>query len=182
MKILAIADIADLRWQHGTGKADVLLSCGDVVEPVIIEAAQAYGCDAILAVKGNHDLPTPFSPPIVDLHCRLYEHRGISFGGLNGSWKYKPRGHFLYKQKEVEEMLAAFPRVDIFLSHNSPQGVHDKADGIHHGFSGLSTYIAGAQPGVVTHGHQHLDKTTKRNRTQIVGVYQHKIIEIQEHS
>ena len=32
---------------------------------------------------------------------------GLSFGGFQGSWKYKPRGHFLYEQEEARAMLAA---------------------------------------------------------------------------
>ncbi len=57
----------------------------------------------------------------------LIEHEGVRFGGLNGSWKYKPRGHFLYEQGEAESLLATLPPVDILLSHNSPRGIHDRS-------------------------------------------------------
>lgn len=39
MPLLVIADIEDLRWKHGVGEADILLSCGDVSDHVIMEAA-----------------------------------------------------------------------------------------------------------------------------------------------
>jgi hypothetical protein len=44
MKILAISDIDDLDWKHGGDEADVLLSCGDISDQVILEAAEAYAC------------------------------------------------------------------------------------------------------------------------------------------
>ena len=81
MKILAIADIDDFHWKHGYGKADVLLSCGDVLDEVILEAAKAYACETIFAVKGNHDISLPFAQPIADLHLRTREHGGLRFGG-----------------------------------------------------------------------------------------------------
>ena len=43
MKILAIADIDDFHWNYVPGQADVLLSCGDVSDQVILEAASQTG-------------------------------------------------------------------------------------------------------------------------------------------
>lgn len=43
MKLLVLADIDDLHWHHGTGQADLIISCGDVYDQVILEAANAYG-------------------------------------------------------------------------------------------------------------------------------------------
>lgn len=178
MEILAIADIDDFHWKHGTGQADVLLSCGDVCDQVILEAAEARGCGTILAVKGNHDSNAPFADPIVDLHRQVYEHCGVRFGGLNGSWRYKPRGYFLYDQEEVELILADFPAVDIFLSHNSPRGTHDKEDEVHYGFDALNTYIAQQKPSILVHGHQHVDVETRAGETRVIGLYGQKLIEI----
>ncbi len=47
MRILAIADIDDLHWEYGRRSADVLLSCGDVFDQVILEAAEACACRTI---------------------------------------------------------------------------------------------------------------------------------------
>ena len=178
MRILSIADIHDFHWQHGVGQADILLSCGDVSDQVILEAADAYGCDSIFAVKGNHDSDAPFGESIIDVHLQSPEHGGLRLGGLNGSWKYKPHGHFLYEQWEVEGFLSAFPPVDIFLSHNSPGGIHDKEDKVHCGFDGLNTYIGRARPKVLIHGHQHFDGETISARTRVIGVYGYKMIDI----
>jgi Icc-related predicted phosphoesterase len=169
--LLVIADIEDLRWKHSTGKADILLSCGDVSDHVILEAADAFKCRAIFAVKGNHDSSHPFPDPIVDLHRISDKCSGVTFGGFNGAWKYKPRGWYLYDQSEVEEYLAIFPGTDIFISHNSPRGIHDRNDGIHTGFDGLTSYIARAKPKILVHGHHHVNKETTCGETQVIGVH-----------
>ena len=53
MRILVLADIDELHWPAGGGEADLLLSCGDLFDQVIVEAAQAYHCPQVFAVKGN---------------------------------------------------------------------------------------------------------------------------------
>ena len=178
MKLLILADIDDFHWEHGGGEADVLLSCGDVSDQVILEAAQAHACPCIFAVKGNHDPDTAFAEPIVDLHLRVSDHGGLRFGGMNGSWRYKPRGHFLYEQAEVQGVLAVFPAVQVFLSHNSPRGIHERKDQVHYGFDGLTTYIQRATPRVVIHGHQHINKESWIEGTRVIGVYGHRLIEV----
>ena len=178
MRILALSDIEDFRWKHGKGEADMLLSCGDVPDQVIIEAAEAYGCSAVFAVKGNHDANTPFPEPIADLHLRVREYAGLRLGGLNGSWKYKPKGHFLYDQRVVEGFLAQFPPVDVFLSHNSPRGIHDREDEVHYGFAGLGAYLLRARPRILIHGHQHLDRESDLEGTRIVGVHGRKLVDL----
>ena len=178
MRLLVIADIDDLRWKGGSGQADVLVSCGDVSDPVILQAGEAYQCKRILAVKGNHDSPSPFSKPIVDLHLSVEKYNGVRFGGFNGSWKYKPRGHFLYEQDESSNLLKDFPAVDVFVSHNSPRGIHDIEDEVHIGFEALSAYISRQKPKVLIHGHQHVNSETEVAGTRVIGVYGHRVIEV----
>lgn len=178
MKILALADINDLHWKHGAGQADLVVSCGDVADQVILEAADAHSCKAIFTVKGNHDPNTPFIRPIVDLHLQVREQAGLRLGGLNGSWKYKPRGHFLYEQWEVEAFLGSFPPVDIFVSHNCPRGIQERQDEVHQGFEGLRSYILRTIPKLVIHGHQHLDKESQIENSNVVSVFGYKLIEL----
>jgi Icc-related predicted phosphoesterase len=164
MKILVLADIDEFGWTGGGGRADALLALGDI--------------SAVFAVKGNHDGDAPFPAPVVDLHLRTHELGGLSFGGLNGCLQYKPRGHFLYYQEEVEAFLADFPAVDVFISHNSPRGVHDRDDDVHTGFSALNTYIDRAAPRLLLHGHQHVDRETQVGQTRVIGIYGWKTIEL----
>ena len=176
MKLFVLADIDDLWWCGDEGQADVLLACGDVCDDVIRGAAEDFHCKRIFAVKGNHDRGESFPSPIQDLHLNVIEYGGLTIGGLNGSWKYKSHGPFLYEQEEINAALASFPPVDVFVSHNSPRGIHDKDDGIHCGFDGLLTYIKRTQPKLVLHGHQHVDKETVVGSTRILGVYGQRVL------
>ena len=178
MKILILADINEIHWKGGHGQADLLLSCGDVIDQVILEAAASFNCSRIFAVKGNHDPSGDFPSQVTDLHLRVEEFRGLRLGGLNGAWRYKPKGHFLYNQWEVDRFLASFPRVDVFISHNSPRGIHDKEDGVHCGFVGLKTYTERMKPKLLIHGHQHLNCETQLGETRIVSVCDHRLMEI----
>lgn len=178
MKLLVLADIDEFHWMGGRGRADALLALGDMADSLILEAAAAWQCPAVFAVKGNHDSDAPFPAPIADLHLHTVELGGLSFGGLNGCWQYKPRGAFLYYQEEAEAFLAAFPAVDVFISHNSPRRVHDREDEVHTGFTALNSYIERAAPRLLLHGHQHQVCESLVGRTRVVGVYGWKVIEI----
>lgn len=170
MRICVIADSDEFALEQ-LGTADVLISCGDLPDQVILEAAKITKASAVLAVKGNHDTNEVFPHPILDLHLNAYRIGGVVFGGFRGAWKYKPRGHFLYDQIDVSELLSTFEPVDVFVAHNSPAGIHDRDDEVHQGFEGFNGYIDRARPKLFLHGHQHLNRETLRGGTRIVGVY-----------
>jgi uncharacterized protein len=179
VKVLILADMHDdFHWSGGELVADLVLSCGDVADALVLEAAQACHCKRIFSVKGNHDTNTVFPDSIEDLHLKRIEFDGLSFGGFNGSWKYKPKGHFLYEQFEASGLLAGFPRVDVFVAHNSPRRVHDKEDETHYGFEAFVTYISEKQPRLFFHGHQHVNRETMVGQTRIIGVFGHRLLEI----
>jgi Icc-related predicted phosphoesterase len=179
MKLLVIADEDSFIKTLSTERADMLISCGDLADPVILQSAQAAQCSRIFAVKGNHDGAGPFPTPIVDLHLRKESFGGLTFGGFRGSWRYKPRGHFLYDEAEVADLLAAFPPVDVFVAHNSPRHVHDREDEVHLGFEAFVGYIRRVQPRFFFHGHQHIGQETQVGGTKVIGVYGQRRIEIQ---
>jgi len=178
MRFLVLADISDLAWHGGEGSADAVLACGDVDDAVILAAASAYHCPRVFAVKGNHDRNAPFAPPIIDCHLRGHALELLTVGGFNGSWRYKPRGHFLYEQDEAGLLLASMPAVDIFLAHSSPRGVHDRDDDVHVGFDAFSDYIQRARPRLFLHGHQHRTVETTLGVTRVIGVDGHRVIEL----
>ena len=178
MRLLILADIDDLHWRHGTGVADLVIALGDIADSVILEAAASFGYPPIFAVKGNHDADTAFPAGIEDLHLNHIQFGGLAFGGFNGSWKYKPRGHFLYEQSEATALIERLPAVDVFLSHNSPRHIHDKEDETHYGFEALNAYIARHQPRLLLHGHQHVNQETMVHGTRVIGVYGHRVLEI----
>ena len=169
--ILVIADDEDVARTVPDCRCDVLISCGDLYDQTILTVAEKVGCSQILAVKGNHDAATPFDPRITDLHLKTVEIAGVTFGGFGGSWRYKPKGPFLLQQDEVCTALSGFPRVDVFVAHNSPRGIHDRNDGVHVGFVAFSTYIRDHQPKLFLHGHQHRNQMSLSGGTRVIGVY-----------
>ena len=68
-------------------------------------------------------------------------------------------------------MLREFPRVDVFIAHNSPSGVHERDDDVHQGFEAFKYHIDRARPSYFIHGHQHLKQVSEIGETQIVGVF-----------
>ena len=179
MKFLVIADEESFIKSLPNERADVLISCGDMADDVILRTAQTAQCPRIFAVKGNHDSAAPFPAPILDLHLRTESCGDLVFGGFRGSWKYKPRGHFLYDEDEVESLIAAFPPVDVFVAHNSPRRVHDREDEVHLGFEAFIGYIRRAQPRLFFHGHQHVSQETQIGKTRVIGVYGQQRFDIQ---
>ena len=178
MRFLLLADIDDLRWKGGAHGVDAVLSCGDVADEVILGAAEACGGVPVFAVKGNHDRHVAFAPPIRDAHLQVERLGELTVGGFQGCWTYKPVGHYLYSQSEVEFMLERFPPVDLFLAHNAPRGVHDRDDMVHVGFEAFIRYIARARPRLLVHGHQHINRETQVGATRVIGVHGHRDLEV----
>lgn len=178
MTILLLADDDGVRLDLPEQPADLVISLGDIADSVILEAAKKAHCPRIVAVKGNHDSGAPFPTPIIDLHLSVQIVDGARFGGFRGSWRYKPMGHYLYEQDEVEELLAGFPPVDIFVTHNSPRHIHERDTEVHVGFEAFNRYIERCQPRFLFHGHQHVNQETSVGRTRIIGVYGQRRIDI----
>lgn len=178
MTIVAIADEEAHLGALECGPVDVLISCGDLYDGAIRRAIAHYKPRHTLAVRGNHDPDSPFTDGIVDLHLKTHTIDGITFGGFAGSWRYKPRGHHLFDQIEVSSLIRAVPAVDVFVAHNSPAGIHERDREVHQGFEGFTSYITRARPKLFIHGHQHIDATTIRNDTTIIGVYGERHIHI----
>jgi Icc-related predicted phosphoesterase len=180
MKVLIIADDQTAVWQLSSEPADLVLSCGDLLDPAILRAKAVSGAAEALAVKGNHDPDGPFCEPIRDIHLQTFEFGGVTFGGFEGAWRYKPCGHFLYDQEEAERLLAAFPPVDVFVAHNSPRGIHDRDDEVHVGFDAFRSYILRARPMLFIHGHQHANVHSFVGDTAVIGVYGCRRIQVQK--
>jgi Icc-related predicted phosphoesterase len=180
MNLLIIADDEFAALRVPEIQADILISLGDLPDGVILQVAKRCGCGEILAVKGNHDSSSPFPAPIRDLHRQTFAIGGVTFGGFCGAWKYKPKGNYLFEQHEVEEQLADFPAVDIFLAHNSPRLIHDRDDEVHLGFVAFNHYLTRAKPFLFLHGHQHHEVKTKVDSTTVIGTFGYRLLSFPE--
>ena len=171
LRAVVIADDDGLVGHLEAGPVDLLISLGDLWDSTIEKARGRYRPERTFAVRGNHDSNAPFASSVTLLHGSVVHHAGMSFGGFDGSWRYKPRGHHLYDQEEVRRALESFPRVDVFVAHNSPAGCHERDTEVHQGFEGFRDYILRARPKYFFHGHQHLRATTLIGETTVVGVF-----------
>ena len=180
MNLLIIADDESLGLRIPDCNVDLLISCGDLPDSLILEAAKRCHSCEILAVKGNHDSSASFPAQIRDLHLNLFQFRGVTFGGFCGSWKYKPRGNYLFEDSEVEQRLSNFPPVDIFVTHNSPRLIHDRDDDVHIGFVAFNHYVHRVNPKLMLHGHQHQNVESMIGRTRIIGTYGHRMLVVPE--
>jgi Icc-related predicted phosphoesterase len=180
MNLLIIADDESLGLRLPDCDVDVLVCCGDLPDNLIFQAAKKCHCREILAVKGNHDSSAAFPDPIRDLHLNVFKLRDINFGGFCGSWKYKPRGNYLFEESEVERYLWRFPPVDIFVTHNAPRSVHDREDDVHIGFAAFNQYLQRVKPKLMLHGHQHQNIETVVGGTRVIGTYGHRILVVPE--
>lgn len=179
MRAIAIADDDSLVGLLDSEPVDLLLCLGDLWDASIEKAYARYTPRKAFGIKGNHDSDAPFAPYVTPLHYTIEEYGGLKFGGFNGSWRYKPRGHHLFDQDEVSRMLRHFPRVDVFVAHNSPRGVHERGGDTHQGFEGFLTYIESAQPRYFLHGHQHLRMVSRIGDTEIIGVFGEAALELE---
>jgi Icc-related predicted phosphoesterase len=178
MTALIIADDEFVVRRIPKVKADILISCGNIPNDVIYGVAALCMPTQIFAVKGHHDTCTNFPEDITDLHKNTTSFHGVRFGGFCGSWKYKPKGNFLFEQAEVEEALKEFPEVDVFISHNSPRLIHDREDELHYGFVAYTNYITRTKPRLFLHGHQRISAETNLGTTKIIGTYGHRFLVI----
>lgn len=178
MRAIAIADDDSMVGRLTPGPIDLLLCLGDLCDSTIERAYAKYFPKRILAVRGNHDGIGDFPGGVTPLHYSIDTYAGMTFGGFGGSWRYKPRGHHLYDQDEVVRMFRSFPRVDVFIAHNSPRGFHERGGETHQGFDGFVEYIRRTRPRFFIHGHQHLNSVTQIEETTLIGVFGEKVIDL----
>jgi len=168
VKLLVVSDCESGFPPLPPGEPDVVISCGDVPKDVLSRLANRYRVP-LLGVLGNHD-PAVAPAMLRQLHLEVVEQGGVTFGGFAGSWRYKPRGHHLYDEAEVEALLVNFPRVEVFVAHNPPAGIHDRDDGTHQGFRAFRRYVETQQPALFLHGHVHRRGETVVGVTRVVSV------------
>lgn len=177
MKVLAIADRPPKRSIRETvteENIDLIITLGDLEYMQISELGLIQGIPKI-GVYGNHCTPGYMEQlHIVDLHLKTVEINGITFGGFEGSHKYKNDAFAkMYTQEEATELMIDFPCVDVFIAHSPPAGINDEDSPAHQGLLALRNYLDTKQPKYFLHGHTYPTKeglVTKYAGTQIIYV------------
>ena len=151
MKILAISDkVVDFIYGPGCklkfDDIDIVLSCGDLPY-YYVEFVQTTLNKPLYFVRGNHANKIEYSKHgnrtspqgSIDLHKKVLREPNLLIAGVEGSIRYN-RGHFQYTQGEMwVHIIKMIPSLlynrirygrylDIFVTHASPRGIHDKRD------------------------------------------------------
>jgi hypothetical protein len=209
VKILTVSDkVLDCVYApcitENFGEVDMVIACGDlpfyylefIVSSLNVPCYFVYG-NHDWNVKQTLDGPALMHPPgWINLDERTVCTGGLLLAGLEGSLRYRPDGMHQYTQAEMQwKALRLIPRLianrmqygrylDILVAHAPPFGIHDGPDYPHVGFRAFLMLIDRFKPRYVLHGHKHVygPETTRtfRNGTEILNVYPHRVIEIEE--
>ncbi len=173
MKILCVSDTVVSQMENAAhlrrryNDVDMLISCGDMPS-AYLEFITSVLNIPLFYVRGNHDTSyTEMPPGGEDLHGQLVQWRGIRLFGLEGSIRYN-NGPIQYTEGQYRTMVyskifpfglkrltSKEPVMDIFVTHASPRGIHDREDLPHQGISAFLTFMDLYHPRYMVHGHVH---------------------------
>ncbi len=191
---------------------DMVLCAGDLAMEYIDYIVTTLNVPTYF-VFGNHNLeefgfyhPSESQSHIVHHETLKYCHGAIYAGfrvhksgkiliaGCSGSMRYNT-GMCQYSNSQMLfRLIKMIPRLifnkirygrylDIFLTHASPLGIHDKEDLCHKGFSSYVWFLKKFKPRFMVHGHIHLydsqeTRVSQLDTTTIVNAFSHYTIEI----
>lgn len=182
MRILAVSDIhsdEDFAFDPEQMGIDLVVTLGDVpvgmIEVILLKKRSV----TYLGINGNHD--NHFVPKYANVHRKVSEVSGLKVGGFEGApWvPGEPKSH-AYSERQVSWRMLFMPRVDIFLAHNPPRGIHDRKDPLHLGFSAFRHYIEKRQPLLFLHGHVERNEETCVGQTRVISVFGKRIIDVEK--
>lgn len=206
MKLLAMSDMEDRRVYsenllENYGQADIVLGCGDLPYDYLEYVASVMN-RPVLYVHGNHD-PLPmltiegdkkWGPEGCDpLDDRVRMVGGLLFMGLGGSIHYSTQSRYQFTEGQMRWRLARllpsllvnrirYGRfIDVVVAHSPPFGIHDGTDPAHVGFRVFRGLMRRFKPRLLLHGHLHRaqQQTTLFYRTQVMGVFPVRMIELE---
>lgn len=176
MKILAVSDTvqdhlyaSDVRQRFAD--VELLVGCGDLPFYYLEFLISAFNVPLIY-VRGNHDERDRSLFPIeecvaggMNLHRRAVYINGLLVAGLEGSMRYHRGVPQMYTEGEMSLQVARLlpklvgklvvhrRRLDLFVSHSPPYGIHDDQDLAHTGFKLFLTVMRYFRPRYWLHGH-----------------------------
>jgi Icc-related predicted phosphoesterase len=184
------------------GHVDIVIACGDLSYSYLDYIISMLDIP-LFYVRGNHDHPIEFlqGPSLdhpfggVDLHRKLVALDGLLLAGVEGSVRYKRQGQYQYTQREmwghVLHLVPALLRnrlfygryLDVFVTHASPWGIHDKSDLPHHGIKAFRWFLKVFQPEYHFHGHIHTYRPdtiteTQFGNTRVLNAFGYRVTEL----
>ncbi len=185
MKLLAIADRPPKRSISETvmeENIDLMITLGDLEDMHIAELGLIQNVPKI-GVYGNHCTPGYMEQlGIINLQLKTIEIDGLTFGGFEGSHKYKNDAFAkMYTQEEATELMIDFPYVDVLIAHSPPAGINDEDSPAHQGLLALRHYLDTKRPKYFLHGHTYPtteNLVSKHGDTQIIYVTADLVVDL----
>jgi ser/thr protein phosphatase family protein len=194
-KFLCVSDIeilADMEEEFLKQRfkdVDFIMSAGDVSNNYLDYLVSVLNKD-LICVNGNHtynkDYPLGFAKVI---NGKFIKYKGLRILGLDGSKVYSFQEHQYsesqMKMKILKNIFFLRKGVDIVLSHASPEGIHDRDDGVHNGFKVFHKVIQHFKPKLWIHGHIHLSnfmnyQDTLVGKTMVSNTFGYRIFTIEK--
>lgn len=183
MNVLAIADRRpkiDIQDVVRRENIELIITLGDLIREDLLQLKQITTIPKI-GVYGNHDSGTYMADlGIWDMHLKIWDYNGLSFGGFQGCVRYKENPDaIMYTQAEAAHLMDSFPKVDVFLCHCPPRGINDEEEVAHQGFNALRYYIEHEQPKVLLHGHTYPTEENlikQHGSTRIEYVFEYRLL------
>jgi Icc-related predicted phosphoesterase len=206
VKILTVSDVVDPlvyspAIKERYGDVDLVISCGDL-SFLYLEYISTSLNTFLYFVHGNHDpdqeitTGEPRSYPLggINLHRKFSRHKGLLLAGIEGCIQYNRESSYQYTQATFWRfVLGMVPGLlvnkiihgrylDIFVTHASPAGIHDRSDYAHQGIKAFRWLINTFQPTYHIHGHIHLYRPNETRKsivggTEVVNAYRSQVIE-----
>ncbi len=132
------------------------------------------------------------------IYCgfKVKKENKLLIAGCSGSMRYN-NGLSQYTEMQMHfRLIKMIPRLlcnklfygrylDIFLTHASPLGIHDKSDLCHKGFKCYLWFLKAFKPKIMVHGHIHLYdsqevRVSKWENTTIINAFSHYKIDLED--
>lgn len=179
MKILHYSDKASIEFDDLYETCDILVTTGDLSIFDFGKLLDRADKKPAFGVYGNHCSGTYLERLAVEnLHNRVLEYRGLTWGGFQGCLRYK-NSELMFTEEEAAEFARTFPYVDILLLHAGPKDMlDDPSDSVHIGSESIAKYVREKQPKFIFCGHQYSHAEMTYGQTRIYRTYGARIIDI----
>jgi Icc-related predicted phosphoesterase len=177
MKVLHYSDKSSDQFCKLYSECDLVIATGDLMKAdfmgMCTREKTAFG------IYGNHCSGTYMeSLGIYNLHNKVFDYNGMTYGGFQGCLKYKEGGEY-YTEKQAKKFADNFPHVDVLLLHAGPRGMlDDSSDIVHLGSENIRRYVIEKKPKHVFVGHQYSNAEMEFAGTKLYRTYGARIIEI----
>lgn len=166
-------------FMKNVGDYDLCILLGDIYPYEIDKISEYISTEKMVALLGNHDEADLYERyGIRNINGTVFEHDGVTFAGIEGSYRYKNEDFPSYTHYESLLLSENIEGADVLLSHDM-MFTGKYRDRAHCGLCGITNYVYKNAPTYHIHGHTHKPyEAVYKNGTKEISVYHCKYIEI----